>query len=124
MVDRYVFRGIYLLVLFLAYFLFVYKILSPNQTFIFLFAVAGAYTVMESMLQIKTDSILKRHKILFTVPPLIATILLAIFLSIFSTNIFFTYLILVVPAFSIALSVSITDWNNKRKQNKIFHGLL
>ena len=111
--------GIYLFFLFMDFFLFVFKIFSSNQFFIYLFALMGVYVVIDSMLKIKVDSILKRYQIPFTVSLVLVIVLLASFLITSSFNSdFFSVIIFATFALSLALFFSILEWNNKRKQKQ------
>ncbi len=101
------------------FFLFVFKIFSSNQFFIYLFALMGVYVVIDSMLKIKVDSILKRYQIPFTVSLVLVIVLLASFLITSSFNSdFFSVIIFATFALSLALFFSIMEWNNKRKQKQ------
>ena len=109
-------KGICILLMFTTFFLFYYKNLSFNQTTIVLFTFVGIYATTESIIELKMDSILKRHSILFAVPSVFIIALLAISLVTSSINVFVSMIILAAFSFSTALFFSIVDWTNKRKQ--------
>lgn len=109
-------KGICILLLFTTFFLFYYKDLSFNQTTIVLFTFVGIYATTESIIELKTDSILKRHSILFAVSSVFIIALLAISLVTSSINVLVSMIILAAFSFSTALFFSIVDWTNKRKQ--------
>jgi hypothetical protein len=83
----------------------------------YLFALMGVYVVVDSMLKIKVDSILKRYQIPFTASLVLVIVLLASFL-ITSFNSFFSVIILAAFALLLGLFFSILEWNNKRKQTQ------
>ena len=107
--------GIYLFFLFIDFFLFIYSILSVDQFWIYLFALMGVYVVIDSMMKTKTDSILKRHQIPFTVSLVLAMVLLASFFITSSINSTLSLIILISITSSLALFFRFMDWNNKRK---------
>ena len=57
---------IYVLILVIQIILLWQQILSYNQSFIFLFGAYGVYGIIDSMLKINVDSLVKRHKKLIT----------------------------------------------------------
>lgn len=74
---------IYVLISVIAFILLWQQILSYNQSYIFFFGAFGVFGIIDSMLKINTDSIVKRHKkfITFTLTPIVVilTVLLLIY---------------------------------------------
>ena len=106
---------IYLLFLFIDFFLVVYKVLSFDQFYMYLFGLMGTYVVIDSLLKAKKDSLLKRHQMLFTVSIVLTIVLLTTFLITSSINSAFSVIIIAGFALSIALFFQTMEWNNKRK---------
>jgi len=74
---------IYVLILVIQIILLWQQILSYNQSFIFLFGAYGVYGIIDSMLKINVDSLVKRHKKLITLTLTPALLILTVLFLIY-----------------------------------------